>query len=157
MNTKTEAWTDARVETLVALWKEGLSAREVARRLGVSRNAVIGKIHRLGLSGGRRRAGAARPAGAVRPRGPRRARSAPALRRAGPAPAEADPDLPGQADLLSLSPGDCRWPVGDPRAAGFAFCGRPAAQGPYCPAHAARAVRPCGGARAGACGRRPQA
>jgi GcrA cell cycle regulator len=46
------AWTDERVELLKRLWAEGLSARQIAENLGgVTRNAVIGKVHRLGLSG----------------------------------------------------------------------------------------------------------
>src|SRR5258706_5925282 len=46
------AWTDERVEQLKKLWSEGLSASQIAGRLGgVTRNAVIGKVHRLGLSG----------------------------------------------------------------------------------------------------------
>src|SRR6476660_1320546 len=56
-------WTDERVEQLKALWSEGLSASQIARALGgVTRNAVIGKVHRLGLAG---RAG---PARSERPR-----------------------------------------------------------------------------------------
>ena len=46
------AWTDDRVEILKKLWAEGLSASQIARELGdVTRNAVIGKVHRLGLAG----------------------------------------------------------------------------------------------------------
>ena len=46
------AWNDERVELLKKLWAEGLSASQIAGRLGgVTRNAVIGKVHRLGLSG----------------------------------------------------------------------------------------------------------
>src|SRR3954469_12551363 len=45
-------WTDERVETLKKLWLDGLSASQIAKQLGgVTRNAVIGKVHRLGLSG----------------------------------------------------------------------------------------------------------
>lgn len=45
-------WTDERVELLKKLWSEGLSASQIAAQLGgVSRNAVIGKVHRLKLSG----------------------------------------------------------------------------------------------------------
>ena len=45
-------WSDERVELLVRLWGEGLSASKIAARLGgITRNAVIGKVHRLGLSG----------------------------------------------------------------------------------------------------------
>ena len=54
------AWTDERVETLKKLWGDGLSASQIAKQLGgVTRNAVIGKVHRLGLSG---RAAPSRPA-----------------------------------------------------------------------------------------------
>jgi GcrA cell cycle regulator len=46
------AWTDERVELLKKLWNDGLSASQIAGELGnVTRNAVIGKVHRLGLSG----------------------------------------------------------------------------------------------------------
>jgi len=46
------SWTDERVDLLKKLWSEGLSASQIAGRLGgVTRNAVIGKVHRLGLSG----------------------------------------------------------------------------------------------------------
>ncbi len=45
------SWTDERVETLRAMWAEGKSASQIAKELGgVTRNAVIGKVHRLGLS-----------------------------------------------------------------------------------------------------------
>jgi GcrA cell cycle regulator len=45
-------WTDERVETLKRLWTDGLSASQIAAELGgITRNAVIGKVHRLGLSG----------------------------------------------------------------------------------------------------------
>ena len=45
------SWTDERVEKLKELWTEGMSASQIAKVLGgVTRNAVIGKVHRLGLS-----------------------------------------------------------------------------------------------------------
>ena len=46
-------WTEDRVDVLKRLWLEGLSASQIAKQLGggVTRNAVIGKVHRLGLSG----------------------------------------------------------------------------------------------------------
>ncbi|MFN0116401.1 MAG: GcrA family cell cycle regulator, partial [Paracoccaceae bacterium] len=45
------SWTDERVETLKRMWTEGQSASQIAKELGgVTRNAVIGKVHRLGLS-----------------------------------------------------------------------------------------------------------
>ena len=57
-------WTDERVELLRKLWSEGLSASQIAAQLGgVSRNAVIGKVHRLKLSS----RGRATPAGPLLP------------------------------------------------------------------------------------------
>ena len=45
------SWTDERVEILTKMWAEGNSASQIAKELGgVTRNAVIGKVHRLGLS-----------------------------------------------------------------------------------------------------------
>ena len=62
------SWTDERVETLKKLWSEGLSASQIAGELGgVTRNAVIGKVHRLGLSGRAKSPSSAAP----RPRKPR--------------------------------------------------------------------------------------
>ena len=43
-------WTDERVELLTSLWEEGLPAAEIGRRLGLTKNAVIGKVHRIALS-----------------------------------------------------------------------------------------------------------
>lgn len=57
------SWTDERVELLKKMWGEGQSASQIAKELGgVTRNAVIGKVHRLGLSN---RAGGAAPAAAA--------------------------------------------------------------------------------------------
>src|SRR5437764_15455521 len=78
-------WTDERVETLKKLWLDGLSASQIAKHLGgVTRNAVIGKVHRLGLSG---RAAPSQPAHPVfkAPRPARPAASAAPVRRPSPA------------------------------------------------------------------------
>ena len=74
-------WTDERVELLKKLWQDGLSASQIAKQLGgVTRNAVIGKVHRLGLSG---RAAPSKPA---RPafKAPRPARPVTSARRGRP-------------------------------------------------------------------------
>ena len=64
-------WTDERVELLKKLWLDGLSASQIAKQLGgVTRNAVIGKVHRLGLSGRAAPSQPARP-GFKAPRAPR--------------------------------------------------------------------------------------
>jgi GcrA cell cycle regulator len=138
----TARWTDDRIEALTQLWRDGRSAAAIARLLGgTTRNAVIGKIHRLGLAG---RAAPSRP-GAGRPRSPR---SEPRLRRRSPAaatpalPAIEAPALMGLADIVSIGPHSCRWPIGDPKDPRFALCGRPAVRGAYCAPHGAAAYRP---------------
>lgn len=140
-------WSDDRITTLKTLWLEGLSASQIAKQLGgVTRNAVIGKIHRLGLSG---RGQPSKPARLERPAAPRVARR-PALTKASatvrsptpPSRPEPVPEGPGLVSSMSLLGAHaCKWPIGDPKADGFSFCGR-MASGPYCPAHKAQAFRP---------------
>jgi GcrA cell cycle regulator len=136
-------WSDGRVTTLKSLWRGGQSASQIAKTLGgVTRNAVIGKIHRLGLSG---RAAPSQPARARVARPPRPAAAARPQRPKVPAAivaAPAAPEEPGAiASMTALGAHTCRWPIGDPKAQDFSFCGR-LANGPYCPAHKAQAVRP---------------
>jgi GcrA cell cycle regulator len=144
-----QGWTDDRVETLKRLWLVGLSAAQVARQLGgVSRNAVIGKLHRLGLTGVR--AAAARPrriAGTpTRPRRPvqPRRRATPVAPHPQTMPPAIDPAEPGLVrDATELRPHLCKWPIGDPQADDFSFCGRRTLDdGPYCPTHDRLAHRP---------------
>ncbi len=79
------SWTDERVETLKKMWAEGQSASQIAKELGgVTRNAVIGKVHRLGLSN---RAGAGPVAGGPAPSAPA---GAPPASAAAPRPPAAD-------------------------------------------------------------------
>jgi GcrA cell cycle regulator len=135
------AWTSPRVERLKALWAEGLSASEIAERLsGVTRNAVLGKLYRLHLLGGRKalpgtsgpKPGRQRTVRQVRDRTPDRP---PRPVRPAAAPA-AWAELPGEvARLDALRPHQCHWPIGDPKAEDFAFCGRWMHSGPYCDAH----------------------
>ncbi|MGA2954050.1 MAG: GcrA family cell cycle regulator [Caulobacteraceae bacterium] len=144
-------WTDERVEVLKKLWLEGLSASQIAKQLGgVTRNAVIGKVHRLGLSG---RAAPSQPTRTAF-RAPRPARpSAPAVshRRAEAPRHEVRPaprpipyiEEPGTATVLTLGAHMCKWPIGDPASAEFTFCGRRAGdEGPYCIEHARVAYQP---------------
>jgi GcrA cell cycle regulator len=141
-------WTDTRVETLTTLWRSGLSASQIARALGgVTRNAVIGKLHRLGLAG-RAAPQSSRPIraarAAVRPARARRPSQRPLASRvdAANAPLQEVVDSVGAFDLATLAAHACRWPIGDPRATGFGFCGEPVNAGPYCEAHRRRAFRP---------------
>jgi len=144
-------WTDERVELLKKLWQEGLSASQIAKQLGgVTRNAVIGKVHRLGLSG---RAAPSKPARTVF-KAPRPARSAAApaaprrlvepaqLAPATPSPARYVDETPGTATVLTLGAHMCKWPIGDPALDNFTFCGRRTGEGPYCHEHAQVAYQP---------------
>ena len=86
------SWTDERVETLKRMWAEGQSASQIAKELGgVTRNAVIGKVHRLGLSnrvGGKDEDEAEAPVAAARPDpAPQPAPAATAAARPDPEPA----------------------------------------------------------------------
>ncbi|MBL1419246.1 MAG: GcrA cell cycle regulator [Alphaproteobacteria bacterium] len=163
------AWTDDRVELLKKLWNDGLSASQIANQMGgVTRNAVIGKVHRLGLSGritstrGRAAKGAGRTA-ASKQRSQRREPKMPNISigntalKAEPMAKMATP-LPKEKiipmALVKSSKGDnisifelteytCRWPEGDPSNNDFHFCGgRNNGSGPYCEAHAAVAYQP---------------
>jgi len=143
-------WTDERVATLKKLWLEGLSASQIAKQLGgVTRNAVIGKVHRLGLSG------RATPSQPTRPvfkpqRIARPATPAPQpVRRPIAASPLAEPTIvhrveePGSATVLTLGAHMCKWPIGDPSSEGFSFCGRRTGdEGPYCVEHARVAYQP---------------
>ncbi len=143
-------WTDERVETLKKLWMDGLSASQIAKQLGgVTRNAVIGKVHRLGLSGRATPSHPSRPAFKA-PRPPRpisspaRARSLEPRPHHVPAPRPAPfVELPGTATVLTLGAHMCKWPIGDPSSDDFTFCGRRASdEGPYCIDHARVAYAP---------------
>lgn len=149
-------WTDERVESLKKLWQDGLSASQIAKQLGgVTRNAVIGKVHRLGLSG---RAAPSKPARPVfkAPRPARPAAAAPAVPRRLAEPVAREPaavavqtapvryveEAPGSATVLTLGAHMCKWPIGDPSSEGFTFCGRRQDEGPYCIEHARVAYQP---------------
>jgi GcrA cell cycle regulator len=140
-------WTDERVELLKKLWLDGLSASQIAKQLGgVTRNAVIGKVHRLGLSGRATPSQPQRPAFKA-PRAPRAAVAAPARRANEPAAPTTPvavfyPEEPGSATVLTLGAHMCKWPIGDPSTDGFTFCGRRSSDSPYCVEHARVAYQP---------------
>jgi GcrA cell cycle regulator len=156
------SWTDERVTTLKKLWLDGLSASQIAKQLGgVTRNAVIGKVHRLGLSGRAAPSQPARPAfKAPRPARPA-AQTMPSAPRRVVAPEQSAPtpmtastqasppslpvyrdEQPGSATVLTLGAHMCKWPIGDPSSDGFTFCGRRSSDGPYCVEHARVAYQP---------------
>ncbi|WP_135210388.1 GcrA family cell cycle regulator [Vitreimonas flagellata] len=132
-------WTAERIATLGKLWSEGLSSGEIARALGgVTRNAVIGKVHRLGLGARVARVGGRANGGAR----PKRATRAVVMKapRVNPKPAKLSPgeelarvralrpieiDGAPRSALTLRYIGECKFGIGDPRCdADFAFCGR---------------------------------
>src|SRR6187397_22309 len=150
------SWTDERVELLKKLWADGLSASQIAGELGgITRNAVIGKVHRLGLSGRAKSPSSSVP----RVRKPRShmmrvqrssMRGNTALALAYEMEQEAEPELIeniiplGQRrTLLELNEDTCRWPIGDPATPEFFFCGgKPLTGLPYCSYHSRAAYQP---------------
>jgi GcrA cell cycle regulator len=159
------SWTDERVELLKKFWADGLSASQIATQLGeVTRNAVIGKVHRLGLAGRATtsRARSQRPRTNVALFPPRpaqvqfrtfgntalKALPQPQERKVATViPMRALPELEAAPDglitLAELKESMCHWPIGDPMEEGFHFCGRRKSFGvPYCEHHSAIAYNP---------------
>ena len=162
-------WTDDRIELLKARWSQGASARQISEEFGcgMTRNAVLGKLHRLGIARGSRHAVAGRKAsaaerarrsdsGLLRPPPapdmgglrPRQQRSVPAWVRDAK-PYIDDPLLDvavptsQRRSFLELDNRTCRWPIGDPGKPDLQFCGAEPREGkPYCAPHCARAYRP---------------
>lgn len=165
----TGPWRDeAKVELLKRLWKDGLSASQIAARIGgVTRNAVIGKIHRLGLSGrssGRsvreKVSAGVRRSYTTNPEHLRKLRETylliqakkRALHAKQPPTLPAEPLLPfveidvplyARRTVADIEPNQCRWPIGDPQAPDFHFCNG-VQHGPfsYCEHHARLAYLP---------------
>ena len=154
------SWTDERVETLKKLWNDGLSASQIAAELGgVTRNAVIGKVHRLGLSGRAKparsnapKARTSRQPGIVH----RKTRVVTATRgntaikaelqpevASIPAPVIELPPVSRRLSISNLTERTCRWPIGDPSSEDFHFCGCDSEPGsPYCSYHSRIAFQP---------------
>jgi GcrA cell cycle regulator len=141
-------WTPERIAQLRSFVDSGLTCSQIAAEIGVTRNAVIGKIHRLGLSPGRPAAQPTRScaARARRPRLPSPRQMLRLVYAGAPGIAEGAAseviDSAQRCSLLELTQNTCRWPVSDPGAADFSFCGNDAHRGfPYCAAHARMAYR----------------
>ena len=155
----TFAWTEIAVDELKRLHPDktlsySMIASLIARRFGgeLTRNAIVGKVDRLGLE--KRGKAVAHPNNVLKPRGPYKGRSEycrPRIRMPTTAPLQ---DL-GQHDqaipesqrktLLELTDTTCRWGIGHPGDPDFFFCGGPSdLEGgrPYCPYHSRVAYRP---------------
>lgn len=155
-------WTNEKVDLLRQLWLDGKSASQIAAALGdgVTRNAVIGKVHRLGLSGRVKTAGSAAPR--ARQKSPPRAssvgRSGGGFRGNAALALARDPRIDAEPEILredviipmslrvtivELKEAMCRWPLGDPTTPEFRYCGiQTVGEGPYCQYHARLAYQP---------------
>jgi GcrA cell cycle regulator len=148
-------WTIERVEFLKNRFEAGLSCREIAAEIGVSRNSVIGKLSRLNLTRENderrpaRKSAKAAVKGAVRGS---RLKTTPRLQYqmlqavyAEPQPLYDDEPISDEhrCSLLELSEQRCRWPINTPGAEDFCFCGNAPVVGlPYCAGHTRLAYRP---------------
>lgn len=154
-NLSTADWNESKIALLTQLWNEGHSANEIARRMHTTKNAVIGKAHRLDLP---RRRNPIQLSATPKPRQPRRAprwtlgrlpslgleTSRPVVLRPRPQPSPISASAPpAQVSIKpQLSKQTCCWPIGEPRSPGFRFCDAPAVLPySYCPVHCAIGFR----------------
>ena len=115
-------WNEKKLNKLKSLWDQGLPITKIGLELGVSRNAIAGKAHRLGL--------------------PKRnspiSKSGEPRKNENKADIQTDKELPLKLLLRDVewSRNRCCWPLGDPKLPGFSFCGTSIIPGrPYCEEH----------------------
>lgn len=133
-------WTDESVERLRQMWSEGLTANEIAKKLGVTKNAIVGKVHRLCLT--------ARPSPIkskenealsedIEQTGANAAMSADLFENTSAAGKSTSTNKKIEnIKLVDLDSHTCRWPIGDPRDEDFCFCGKKVRTGQtYCDEH----------------------
>ena len=148
------AWTEEMINDLKQMWKDGLTTNEIAKRLGVSKNSIVGKVHRLNLK--------ARPSPikkkeevttaetpVVKEEKEEKAKTASKkLKKVSITPVNIAKPKEAKKDqhlkLTELDNHTCRWPLGDPRDDNFCFCGKAVRGGQtYCEEHSAIAyVKP---------------
>lgn len=138
------AWTEKMVEDLRQMWLEGLTANEIAKKLGVSKNSIVGKVHRLCLT--------ARPSPIKKKDeeiqeivvAEKNEQSVEVAETAEIVTSEISEVKDNPATLgiklVNLDSHTCRWPLGDPRDEDFGFCGKKVRAGQtYCDEHSAMA------------------
>ena len=141
------SWTSEKVEKLKELWARGYTASQIAEQLGdTTRNAVIGKAHRLNLE--------ARAPSKQSSSAPRSQENRQIIKRTSPMSRKAkfqsilldknfEPENP--KSLEDLTESTCKWPIGHPNEDKFYFCGRkPEGEFPYCKLHVLYAFQPKG-------------
>lgn len=134
-------WNSQNEALAARMWQDGYSYSDIARRVGKSRNAIIGKLHRMGLNHANREESSRRAqererarAARERVRGAAKPESAPRPpRTSARAKAAIQPAKPGGIPLEALTDTTCRWPITE--VTPHRFCGCEAVNGPYCEAH----------------------
>ncbi|MBQ4472179.1 MAG: global cell cycle regulator GcrA-like protein [Alphaproteobacteria bacterium] len=110
-------WTDDKIKQLKKMWDKGATTAEIAKKLGLSKNSVIGKVHRLNLE--------QRPSPIKKTTAVKKVKAVKKVERIG---------------IMELKLNTCRWPIGDPTDDDFHFCGATTVAGkPYCAEHCAMA------------------
>ncbi len=129
------AWPTYRINELRNLAASGRTSGEIARVLGITRNAVIGKLNREGIT--LLRVPKRGPRATLKPAKPRKSK-----------PKSMSPPLQGRMGagpaVMAVMPYHCEWPIGDPASEDFHFCSSPRdplAEPPYCPKHIEVAIR----------------
>ena len=140
------SWTTEKVEKLKELWGKGNTASEIAQILGgVTRNAVIGKAHRLNLSG---KIQAKKSSSLATNNNINENKSSRKNLRRGKFKSliidkDFEPENPKQ--LEELDENSCKWPIGHPNEDNFYFCGRTSLKDfSYCKLHLLYAYQPKG-------------
>ncbi len=111
-------WTDDKIKNLKKLWLKGSTTAEIAKKLGLSKNSIIGKVHRLNLENR-----------------PSPIKKATPIKKVKVTPQKAE-----RIGIMELKINTCRWPIGDPVDEDFHFCGKNTVMGkPYCAEHCAMA------------------
>jgi GcrA cell cycle regulator len=157
------SWTEERIALLQKLWLDGMSASRIATELadGLTRNAVIGKVYRLGLSGRSKTSPTAeaqtRPRQKTAPRSTQPRMTAPLVQgntALAIVPCEMESieiavenvvvPITAPVTVVDLNESTCRWPIGDPTQPEFHFCGaaKTPGAGPYCAHHSRIAYQP---------------
>ena len=140
------SWTEEKVEKLKKLWSKGHTASQIAEALGdTTRNAVIGKAHRLNLEA----RAPSKHSGTSTPREHKQVRkgAAPISRKAKFQSILLDKNFEPEnpKSLEELTEETCNWPIGHPNEEKFYFCGRkPEGEFPYCKLHILYAFQPKG-------------
>ena len=132
------SWTHERIEQLKKLWEAGYTASNIATELGgITRNAVIGKAHRLGLSGRMKSKSKVSSVAIVRKR------KMPVNKNSKIIELTTSVEPMNPTSFADIKDGLCRWPLGEPEDLDFKFCGRKCAEGMiYCTEHHSLAYQP---------------